>query len=94
MLAEHLQVGVLAELAGRAGRKQWRAVRFPCVADRVSSGNSLEVVLLGVGRKIGAYEITGTKLSDFEVAGCRLRKVEERFRELPVSELLGASTTP
>ncbi len=42
---------VLDELAGRTARGKWRTIDFPRVPDRVSSGNGLGVVLLGVGKK-------------------------------------------
>jgi hypothetical protein len=69
MVAEHLQVGVLDELAGRSTRKQRLTVRLPGVSDRVSAGSGLEVTTFSVSKKIGAHEISGAKLSRAVVAG-------------------------
>ena len=69
MVAEHLQVGVLDELAGRSSREQRLTVRLPGVADRDSAANGLEVTTFSVSKKIGAHEITESKLSEAERAG-------------------------
>jgi hypothetical protein len=51
VLAQHLHVRMLDQLAGAAGREKGHPLGFPGVSNGVSAGNGLGIAALGLAEK-------------------------------------------
>ena len=68
VIAEHLHVRVLDQLAGRSAREQRRVFGLPGIPDRVTAGNGLAVAIFGLGKKSPRTKNQPTKLSKVVLA--------------------------